>query len=425
MPIRLPLVAIAFAFVLGSATAQTPADVWEGELRRGDVATPIRVTFHEGGDATLDLPALIYAEEPLPLRRAEDTRPVVTLPFGLGDFTLTASGDTLSAERGPFALALHRGAPAPYTRQTIEIPIEGGVYVGELYTPDDLSRRRGAIVVAGGASARGERLGWNTRSWCDFYARQGLHCLAYPRRNDVNGEGAAASMVQDVADLRAAVALLAARPGVDRRKLGVFGASRGVWLAVTAAHEDPRIRFLILSAPPATTPAEQEWSSIEHRMRAAGQPEANVAAARAYMRLYFEVARTGENWETLNAAARAAENEPWGEFVDQPLSFEDLAWYHANGHFDASAAYRALRIPVYAYWGGRDDIVPPAYHRPRLEALMAHNRRVATAVFAEGDHRGEQPVGFDDRQRWRWFGMAPGLLDGITAWLAERRITRR
>ncbi len=425
MLIRPPLVALAFALIWGSATAQTPAGVWEGALRRGEAATPIRLAFTQGPNATLDLPELIYAEEPAPVRLAEDGRPIVTLPFGLGDFTFTAGDGALIAERGPFSVTLQPSAPAPYTHETVEIPVEGGAYVGELYTPNDLSRRRGAIVIAGGASARGARLGWNTRSWCDFYARQGLHCLAYPRRNDVDSEGVASRMIQDVADLRAVVALLWARPGVDRGKLGVFGASRGAWLAVTAAQQDRRIRFLILSAPPATTPAEQEWSSIEHRMRAAGQSEENIAAARDYMNLYFEVARSGENWEALNAAARAAENAPWGEFVDQPLSLADLAWYHANGDFDASAAYGSLRIPVYAYWGGRDDIVPPAYHRPRLEALTTRNRSIDIAVFSEGDHRGEQPVGFDAQQRWRWFGMAPGLLDGVSAWLAERRITQR
>ncbi|HYD73728.1 MAG TPA: hypothetical protein VEF55_11360 [Candidatus Binatia bacterium] len=423
MSLRTSLAALALIFAAPLASwAQTPTGVWEGDLRRGDAAMPIRLTITRDGGAVsgaLDLPNLVYAEEPAALSERADGVVVATLPFGLGDFPLQRGGNRLAGRQGEFEISLRPGAPAPYIHEFITIPIEGGSYRGELYTPADLRRPRGAIIIAGGASARGERLDWSTRSWCDFYARQGMHCLVFPRRLDIV-DGEISSMVQDVADLRAAVHLMAARPLVDRGRIGVFAASRGVWLAVRAAAQDHAIRFLILSAAPATTPSEQAVSSLVYRLRAAGRSDADVANAVAYSRLYFSVAHTGRGWEALADAASRKAAEPWGALVSQPRHLGDLDWWRVNGEFDPTRDYAALRIPVFAYWGENDPIVPAAYHRGLLEGLMPDNAELTTAVFPRGDHRGEQPGGEYDDGRWHWFGMADGLLDSISGWLAER-----
>lgn len=426
MVLRTSFIALALLFASPLASwAQTPAGVWEGELKRDDVATPIRITIaREGAElrGSVDLPNLVYAEEPAPVSATADGATIVTLPFGLGDFALRQVGAKLTGARGRFSLSLNAGAPPPYTHEFIDIPIEGGSYRGEIYTPSDLRQPRGAIVVSGGASARGERLDWSTRSWCDFYARQGMHCLVYPRRRDIV-DGQISSMVQDTADLRAAVRLLAARPGVDRARLGVFAASRGVWMAVRAAAQDEAIRFLILSAAPATTPSEQEISSVIYRMRDAGNSNAEIADAVAYLRLYFSVARSQQGWEAMASAVSRVQGERWADLVNQPGHLGDLDWYHVNGEFDPARDYAALRIPVYAYWGEHDPIVPADYHRGLLLGLMRENPQVDTAVFQLGDHRGEQPGGDYADGRWHWFGMADGLLDGVRGWLAARGLS--
>ncbi len=223
MTIRTPLIALALTL---AAPAWAETSVWEGELMRGAVTTPMRLTITDDAgqlQASLDLPALVYADEPAAIRRATDGALVVTMPFGLENFDLRRHGERLSGSSGNFGIALRPGRPAPYRRETIAFPIAGGSYTGELYTPTDLRRPRGAIVISGGASARGARVGWNTRSWCDVFARQGMHCLVYPRRLDVGEDGAISTLEQDVADLRAAVQFMVSRPRVDHTRLGVFG----------------------------------------------------------------------------------------------------------------------------------------------------------------------------------------------------------
>lgn len=420
MSFRTSLVAIVFVLLSGPAFAQPRTEVWEGELKREEVGTALRLTLTRDGDAVqaaLDLPDLVYAEEPVGVAPQADGALAVTLPFGLGQFALREANNRLSGSQGRLTISLSRAPPTPYTHETITIPIEGGTYRGELYTPTDLRHPHGAIVVAGGAAAVGDHLNWSTRSWCDFYARQGLHCLVYPRREKAADDDIA-PMVQDVADLRAAVALMAARPNVDRTRVGVFGSSRGTWLAARAAAQDPAIRFLILNAPPATTPSEQEISSVVYRMRDAGNSDAEIADAVAYLRLYFSVAHTRQGWDAMADAAARVQTERWSDLVSKPTHMGDLDWYHVNGEFDPTRDYAALTIPVFAYWGGRDPVVPPSCHRGLLQALARPNAQFETHIFPLGDHRGEREGGFDAQHNFHWFGMAPGVLDGIKTWLA-------
>ncbi len=427
MSFRILLAATILAF-LSPPPARAEGDTmfWEGELLRGDVAAPMRlqITERDGAlAATLDLPDLVYAEEPAAITRTADGY-TVSLPFGLDDFSLRRTGATLIGSRGDFSARLRQGQPTPFTRETIAIPVADATLTGDLYTPTDLRHPRAAIVIAGGSTTQGARVTWNTRSWCDFIVRRGILCLVYPRRPDVEN-GVASTLQRDNDDLLAAAHLLAARRGVDRNRVGVFGRSRGVWIAVDAASRDPLVSFLIVSGVPATTPSDQEIHSLVHRLRRDGVAEADIADAVAYDRLYFSVAQTGRNWLALAEEATRAQSTPWGEYVDQPRSLDDLVWWHANGGYDPARAYRGLRIPVYAFWGGNDAITPPSVHLPLLQTLMAEDAQLETRVFPGGDHRGEVPPGYDANQRWQWFAMAPSTLDALSAWLERYGYTAR
>jgi pimeloyl-ACP methyl ester carboxylesterase len=420
MSSRILLAATILAFLIQMPIARAEGDTmfWEGELLRGDVAAPMRLQITERDSAptaTLDLPNLVYAEEPAAIAGTADGY-IVTLPFGLEDFTLRRTGATLTGSRGDFSVRLRQGPPAPFTHETISIPVDGATLTGDLYTPADRHHPRAAIVVAGGSTTQGARVGWNTRSWCDFIVRRGILCLVYPRRPDIEN-GIASTLRRDGDDLLAAARLLAARPGVDRSRVGVFGRSRGVWIAVEAASRDPLVSFLVISGVPATTPSDQDIHSLVYRLRRDGVAEADIADAVAYERLYFSVAQTGRNWPALAAEAARAQSTRWGEYVDQPLSLDDLVWWRANGGYDPTRAFRGLRIPVYAFWGGNDAVTPPSVHLPLLQTLMADNTRLETRVFPGGDHRGEVSPGFDADRRWQWFAMAPGTLDTLSAWL--------
>jgi len=417
---RFALALIAGLLFVSSVEASAPmiAGHWQGALQRGEAATQIRLHIDASGAATLDLPDLVYAWEPVPTSH-EGGRLIVQLPFGIGPMPLEREGDRLTASRGSISMVLTRTQPPPFTRIRTMLAVDGAALPLEIFSPVSHAGLRPAIIIAAGSGTADGRMSWQTVSWCDRFVRQGFHCLAYPRRPDRDGRGGVSNLRQDAADLASVIAFLKARPGVDADRLGVFARSRGAWIAAEAATLTPDIRFMMLSGAAATTPADQEIISLVERMSREGRSAAEIADAVAYERLYFYTAHTGRDWPAMEAMARLAETRPWGEFVDQPLEPDDLKWWGANGAYDPRSAYRALRMPVFATWGGNDLVVPPEVHMPLLRELMRDNRVARFEVFPGGDHRGERPPGNGPDGTWRWFGMATGLLEAMDSWLME------
>lgn len=416
---HLMLLIAALSLAGAPALASPFSGEWQGEVRRGEAVTPIRLHIDEQDGVSVDLPDLIYAWEPAEATADADGL-TVKLPFGIGPMPLRLAGEQLTATRGSITLSARR-TPAPgFKRSEVAVAVEGASLPVEVYSPTGLKAPAAAVVVAAGSGTADGRMSWSTRSWCDLFVRRGLLCAVYARRPDHGDDGASSTLQGDARDLAAVIAMMKRRPGVDAARLGVFARSRGSWIAAETAGLVPDIRFMILSGTAATTPSDQEIISVVERMTRAGRPAGDIAEAVAYERLYFSVAHTGRDWPALEAAVRRAEQAPWGEFVDQPRTPADLAWWKANGSHDPRAAYRALRMPVLAVWGGDDVVTPPGVHAPLLRELMAANPRAGFRIFADGDHRGEHPLGSGPDGAWRWFGMAPGLLAGLDAWLVEQ-----
>lgn len=426
------ILAVVFAAALfGPAqpsAAQAPGSPftgdWSGELRRGEAVTPIRLHIDDRDAVTVDFPDLVYAWEPAEATAGAEGL-VTRFPFGIGPVPLQRDGDRLTGGRGSLSMTLARTPPPPFTRTETPVAVPGTILTVETYSPMDLTGPTPVIVVAGGGAENAGRVGWGTRSWCDLFVRRGLVCLVYARRPNRGEDGSVSTLTQDADDLVAVIDTIRARADVDPARLGVFGRSRGAWIAAEATTRTSAIRFLMLSATAATTPSDQDMISLVARMTDQGRPAQQIADAIAYERLYFYAAHTGRDWPVMNAMARRAETEPWGEFVDQPLEPQGLEWWGANGSYDPRAAYRSLRMPVFATWGGQDLVTPPEIHLPLLRELMRDNPEARFQVFPGGDHRGEHPLGESLDGQWRWFGMAPGLLDAMDAWLVDEGLAER
>ncbi|MEO8071135.1 MAG: alpha/beta fold hydrolase, partial [Acidobacteriota bacterium] len=84
-------------------------------------------------------------------------------------------------------------------------------------------------------------------------AQQGIAVLRYDDRGVGSSSGSVSnSTTSDFADdARAALALLAARPEIDKRRLGLLGHSEGAVVAALVAAQSPEIAFVVLMAPPA------------------------------------------------------------------------------------------------------------------------------------------------------------------------------
>lgn len=410
-----------------AASAGPFAGDWNGALIfRGD-AWPARLTVAataEGPEARLDLPELGMRGEPVPAELTGD-RLAVEMPFGLGRFELAATGGRLAAEGvvagDPMGFWLAPAKPRAVVEEPVRFPSGELRLAGTVYRPAGAGPFPAVVLLHGsGTFARDQ---WSYRSWIEPFLGRGFAVLAFDRRDA--GENLppdpqpmpAPDLDTLVVDAVAAVEFLAGRPEIDARRIGLTGGSQGGWVALAAAARSPRVAYLVLRAAPAGTPAEQELQSVAHRT-AVEAPEYS-ARALAHTRLYFSVVATGEGWEELARSVARARAEDWAGFVQAPERPENLGWWRRNHDFDPRSFAPGLRIPILAFYGGADSVVPADENAGRLAALLA-GTDVTIVTVPGADHGLERPFGPGADGRWRFARRAPEVQETLAAWLDAR-----
>ena len=423
---------ISFFFWLPQSIAAAeqgwpPAGFWNGNIEYNNTPLEIRVDIRENEDglaAFLDIPALVYAGQPISIDRKNENTITLDFPFGIGKIDLTPETETSAkGTRGAFSVTLEQTAPPAFRKVEITFGAIKPEIQGTVYLPQGQGPFATIVQVAGSGGAN--RSQWSYSSWADFYVRLGYAVLVYDRRPEmtVRADGALLDFYDHAADIADAISRLRKMPEIGGAKIGLAGHSRGVWFSLATTKYVHDLDFMIFLSPAAATPGEQEVASVLTGMEQDGLSTADIAAARSYLRLYFYVAATGEGWDLLAMEMEQAKNSIWFQYVDQPRSIEDLAWWRAHMDFPAREHLKQLDIPVLALWGGDDFITPWAEYQGKLvsDIEKAGNTAVTTHVFRNADHRLEIDPGEDDNSVWHWFGMAPGVLQTIQDWLQEQQ----
>ena len=261
--------------------------------------------------------------------------------------------------------------------------------------------------------------------WADMYARAGIAVLIHDKRGTGGSTGSwSAATFDDLADdAHAAVRLLQARPAIDPRRVGLHGMSQGGWIAPLVAKRAPDVAFIIAESAPAMTPVEHERLRVPYQLAADGFAPELIAHAVSFMDQKFEVARTGDGWDALQAAMVRGAREGWLSYVNPPPSLENLRWnWEHILAYDPAPALEALNCPVLVLYGGLDTIVPARVHRDRMQAALerARTRDVTIKVFDQANHAFLQAVTGGRRESAALKGFVDGYLGTHIAWLSER-----
>jgi len=424
-------VLMCLAIATTSSVAQSTAAVgyWEGVLRFRGAEMPVRIHIQTKDDslvATLDIPSMVMAWEPIPATLTDEGTELA-LPFGLGALALELKGDEANGARalGENLLELHleHATAPPFTKQEIQFKSDSTDLAGTLVLPQGKGPHP-AVVLLHGSGKQGKQT-WEYRSWADLLVRQGLAVLYYDKRGVGASGGEYGVGLRKLADDGvAAVQYLRSRPEVDARRIGLKGSSQGAWLAEQVAADLGDIAFLLLGSAAAGTPKDQEVQKTEYGMRDDGRPETEIEDALAYVGLYFYVARTGEGWPLLEKAVRRAQTEEWGQYVDQPRSVADLAWWHENHAFQPAEAVKELDLPVLLLYGEADWITPPIENAGKLRSLFKSPERVELHIFPGADHRLELDLGKDANGVWQFMRIAPGMHEIVAEWLETQVLNR-
>jgi dienelactone hydrolase len=288
-----------------------------------------------------------------------------------------------------------QGADEPkITAQRIELKEEritfknGDVTLGgTLILPARKGRHPVVIVTPGDYGSSREML----RMFAHNFVSRGVAALIFDSRGAGESTGTAYSTsFSDLAnDVLAGVDSLKNRADINPRKIGLFGFSNSAFTVSLAASRSKDVAFLILQSFVGVLPWKQEIFRAERQLRVDNYPESIVKQGADFMRLKWEVARTGKGWDELQAIMEKSRGERWLAYTNMSRSLERLSQvYETSMTYDPVPALENLKIPVLAYWGGNDSYLPVEETTGVFKRAMAKakNKDYTIKVFPKGRH---------------------------------------
>jgi pimeloyl-ACP methyl ester carboxylesterase len=281
---------------------------------------------------------------------------------------------------------------------------------GTLCKPLTKGRHPALIMIDG--SGGGLR-GWNGVQ--QFFAQNGIAALTYDKRGFGKSTGTiVGATVNDMAgDAAAGVRYLQQRSDIAADKVGVWAISQGGWMAPVVATTTPTVAFIILHAGPAVSPRVQARHELENTFPQRGFSVEEIKEATVYQTLALDAYGSDEAYDKYQAAYEQlkARGARW---VWAPSTKEQMHadWIRPNVDFDPVPVLEKVRVPVLAFFGEKDVLVPPSGNVAIMEAALkkAGNKDVTIKVLPAVGHMLSLPSG----------KTPPGYYDVMIEWLKKR-----
>ena len=402
---------------------------WEGTMVREGV--PLEVSFdfkgsgpHPNGTFTsLTQKAMDYPLEVLAVNG-------YAVHFALGDSMVfdgklranqIVGAFTDDSAKGDFSLRRTVAKPLPY--DAVDVSFRNGPVTlsGTVCIPR-ASGRHPAVVLLQGS---GGETRWGTNRFiADRFARAGIAALIYDKR----GSGASTgdwkmSSYDDLAnDAIAGIDLLASRPDIDAKRIGLHGHSEGGIIAPIASVRAPsKVSFIVAEDIVAGFVRDQDVYRVSHQIRQAGFTDAQVERALNLYKLMIEVLRGAKPYRELDSASETVRNEDWYQWLAIPPEHSFLwTWYPKVGNLDTLIFWKQVRAPVLLIYGERDHLEPVDESLAKIEASLDCVKTPYTAVIVPNAQH-NLTVQLEPGAPFFWWKAAPGLVDLVVAWVQQRR----
>ncbi|MCP4664663.1 MAG: alpha/beta fold hydrolase [bacterium] len=287
---------------------------------------------------------------------------------------------------------------------------------GILALPDGPGPFPAVVLVHGsGALDKDETIGPNKpfRDLAWGLAQRGVAVMRYDKRSharpdDLVALGDRVTVQEEViADARAALGGLRARPEIDREQIFVLGHSLGGMLAPRIAQSDPRPAGLVALAG-STLPLPEK---ILTQIRYIAALDQEISPEERAL-----IERTEAAVAALRAALDGRAPPP-----SEPLLGAPFAYYQDLESYDPPAEAASLGLPILVVQGARDYQVTLEDFK-RWQKALSGRAGACLKVYEGLDHlfrHGTGPSGPRDYERAA--PMAPKVLDDLAAWVKERR----
>lgn len=341
-------------------------------------------------------------------------------------------------EGGHVRLARRRA----FAEQDVVVESGGVRLAGTLTLPDGPSPHPAhpahpAVILLHGGGPQSRDFYWVA----PFFARLGVAVLAYDKRGvgGSTGDWRTASTADLAADALAAVDFLRSRPGIDPRRVGLYGSSNGGWVAPFAAARAPeKIAFLIARSASGLPERENVVYEVETDLRAHGFGEDVVRRMRALHERDMALVRDGgEGWNAYREELMKASAEPWFPLVRLPGKILEMngenrpkieSWIageRAQG-WQPAEAWRKVRCPVLVQVGAADEYVPGERSVEIISAALraGGNGDATVALLPGGNHAMFELPGGSTRNLAQVTRFVPGYFTQLRDWISTR-VSRR
>jgi len=316
------------------------------------------------------------------------------IPHGSPVATIRELPGALTIDDGKYMITAPR-----ITFRTIPITFEnsGLTLHGTVLMPLNRQRVAGVVLMHGSDDGTRDDNGMIPYLFVSY----GLAVLTYDKRG--SGEstpfvGPASSELL-AGDGLSAAHTLSRMNGVDRNRIGAWGASQGGMLSILMAARDPLISFAIDQSGYFVPTWQADLFELQGALRAAHASDAEISEATAFENQEYAVARSGVGWAALQAAATQVKTRPWFGNVFMPDSEADLQRYwNDRAAFDPSQS-GTVHAKVLGIYGTLDKSSPMPQSAINLSDLLdrSANTDSSVVILPNVNHQLlEAHTGYDD-----------------------------
>jgi pimeloyl-ACP methyl ester carboxylesterase len=225
-----------------------------------------------------------------------------------------------------------------------------------------------------------------------FLIRHGIAVLGYDKRGvgGSTGDWRTASFDDLAGDVVAAFEYLKTRPDVDSSQIGLLGWSQAGWVMPLAATRTKNIAFLISISGAGIPAAETTIDQSRNEMTMSGMKPEMVNQIVDLMKLQYQFARTGKDWDKYAAArntlvariGRAPETFP-GSQTDPYWGFIRRLYF-----YDPAPTLRQLKTPTLAFFGALDNNIVAEKNKAAWESALhaAGNPDYTLLIMPSANH---------------------------------------